>query len=260
MDTPIVQIYEIQEPAEAEVLVAMGVDRIGSVILHRDEWRVPTIWEVVEVTRGTTTRTNIIPLFGCLDTICRAIDYYRPDYVHFCEALSPFSQDAEETRRRVGELVERQRAVRERFPDVGIVRSLSVPRPGDGAIEEMTARILTIASPFVAVTDEFLLDTYLAGSVSAQPVSGYVGVTGLTLNWDIAACVVAACPRRVVLAGGLSGENVFAAVRRVKPWGVDSCTMTNAVDDGGRPVRFRKDLEKVRLFLDEARRATLLDI
>jgi len=58
----------------------------------------------------------------------------------------------------------------------------------------------------------------------------------------------------VILAGGLSPENVAAGIGKVRPAGVDTCTATNAVDDLGRPVRFRKDPEKVRRFVAEARR------
>jgi phosphoribosylanthranilate isomerase len=50
----------------------------------------------------------------------------------------------------------------------------------------------------------------------------------------------------VILAGGISPENAAEGIRRVKPAGVDSCTLTNAVGEDGRPIRFRKDLEKVR--------------
>ena len=41
----------------------------------------------------------------------------------------------------------------------------------------------------------------------------------------------------------------------VKPFGVDSCTRTNEVDSTGRPVRFKKDLERVKAFVREVRRA-----
>jgi len=36
---------------------------------------------------------------------------------------------------------------------------------------------------------------------------------------------------------------------------VDSCTKTNAADKQGRPVRFKKDMKKVRQLVEEARRA-----
>jgi len=59
----------------------------------------------------------------------------------------------------------------------------------------------------------------------------------------------------VILAGGISPENVFDAIGRVKPAGIDSCTQTNTRDHGGRPIRFRKDFDRVSRLLDEVRRA-----
>ena len=37
------QIYEIQTPEEAEKCIALGVDRIGSVLLSASEWKNPEI-------------------------------------------------------------------------------------------------------------------------------------------------------------------------------------------------------------------------
>ena len=59
----------------------------------------------------------------------------------------------------------------------------------------------------------------------------------------------------MILAGGISPENVFDAAGRVKPAGIDSCMQTNARDSQGRPIRFRKDFDRVRRLLDEVRRA-----
>ncbi len=88
-----------------------------------------------------------------------------------------------------------------------------------------------------------------------QPVAGYVGITGEVCDWDLAAALVEASRIPVILAGGISPENVFDAVGRVKPAGIDSCTQTNARDIRGRPIRFRKDFDRVRRLLDEVRRA-----
>ena len=59
----------------------------------------------------------------------------------------------------------------------------------------------------------------------------------------------------MILAGGISPENVFDAIGRVRPAGIDSCMQTNARDALGRPIRFRKDRDRVRRLLDEVRRA-----
>jgi phosphoribosylanthranilate isomerase len=55
-----------------------------------------------------------------------------------------------------------------------------------------------------------LVDAYQAG--------GYGG-TGQTADWETAALLAKAYP--VLLAGGLTPENISQAVRRVQPWGVD---------------------------------------
>ena len=78
MKQMIVQIYEIQEPREAERLIEMGVDRIGSVILSRDVLKNPSIREVVRLIRGTGAKSSLITLLAREDDILRALDYHEP--------------------------------------------------------------------------------------------------------------------------------------------------------------------------------------
>ena len=83
----IIQIYEIQSPAEAEQCVELGVDHVGSVILEANEWRQPHLRETIKVIKGTPAKSCIIPLFNGLDDLSRLIDYYQPHFIHFCDSL-----------------------------------------------------------------------------------------------------------------------------------------------------------------------------
>ena len=47
MQRIIIQIYEIQTPSEAESMLELGVDHIGSVLTSETDWKNPTIKETV---------------------------------------------------------------------------------------------------------------------------------------------------------------------------------------------------------------------
>lgn len=81
-----------------------------------------------------------------------------------------------------------------------------------------------------------LLDAY---------VEGALGGTGRTFDWRLAER--AACERPIILSGGLRPENVADAVRRVRPYGVDSSSGVEGAAPG------RKDPERVLRFVRNAR-------
>ena len=81
----------------------------------------------------------------------------------------------------------------------------------------------------------FLLDTYAPQSF---------GGTGQVFNWDIAAD--AKQFGKIILAGGLTPDNVEAAIRRVRPYAVD-------VSSGVEEEKGRKDHRKLRLFIERAK-------
>lgn len=83
----------------------------------------------------------------------------------------------------------------------------------------------------------FLLDAY-------DPHA--LGGTGQKFNWDIA--VEAKQFGRIILAGGLTPDNVREAVSHVKPYGVD-------VSSGVEREKGRKDHQKMKLFIERAKGA-----
>ncbi|MHB8138024.1 MAG: phosphoribosylanthranilate isomerase [Smithellaceae bacterium] len=257
MKKTIIQIYEVQKPKEAEALIDLGVNNIGSVLVDQAKWKEPAIRKTGEVIHQAGARSGLIPLFKDPVKIFQAIDYYQPDFVHFCEALSPFPGDQATVMHEYDALLSLQLDVKDRFPQVEIMRSLSVPLPGMPQTDDIQKNILRFAERFAPFSDYFLIDTLIgnSGGSAGQPVSGYVGITGAVCDWNMAKAVIEMSPIPVILAGGLSGQNVFEAIVRLKPAGVDSCTQTNALDRSGRPVRFKKDMKKVRRFVEEVRRA-----
>jgi len=74
------------------------------------------------------------------------------------------------------------------------------------------------------------------------------GGTGRTFDWNLA--VETARKRRIILAGGLTPDNVLHAVRKVQPYGVD-------VSSGVEMEPGRKDHAKIESFI---RRAKSLEI
>ncbi len=247
----IVQIYEVQTPQEAVHMVQLGVDRIGSVLTSAENWKIPEIRNTIDAVRDCGAQSSLIPLFTAPETVFRVIEYYRPDYVHFCETLADANGISSSCRR----LVSLQKEVKKRFPQTGIMRSIPIGPPGSAN----RIPTLDLARMFEQYSDCFLTDTFLikasSGPADVQPVSGFVGITGKTCDWPTAARLVRETRIPVVLAGGISPENVYDGIIRVRPRGVDSCTQTNASDADGSPVRFKKDHLRVKLLVEAVRKA-----
>ncbi|MBI3757538.1 MAG: phosphoribosylanthranilate isomerase [Deltaproteobacteria bacterium] len=87
--------------------------------------------------------------------------------------------------------------------------------------------------------DYILLDTHRAGRY---------GGTGETFAWEQVVSCFPQREERLLLAGGLTPENVALAVRTVHPWAVD-------VASGVESAPGRKDLKKLRAFITNAKTA-----
>ena len=97
--------------------------------------------------------------------------------------------------------------------------------------------------PLLATAGQFFTDTVLLDSCSP----GQFGGSGQSFDWKIARQFVSDHPElRVVLAGGLTPENVTQAIALVRPFGVD-------VTSGVVSAAGRKDFGRLRAFISAAR-------
>lgn len=86
--------------------------------------------------------------------------------------------------------------------------------------------------PYRDVAELFLLDTHH---------TNLWGGTGESFNWRLARELSSDFP--ILLAGGLSGDNVAEAIETMRPWGVDASSRLES-EPGV------KDFEKVQAFFD----------
>jgi phosphoribosylanthranilate isomerase len=107
-------------------------------------------------------------------------------------------------------------------------------------IKAIRVKSLESLDPLINYKDKvsaFLLDTF---------TPDILGGTGQIFNWDIA--IYAKQFGKIILAGGLTPDNVAEAIRRVRPYGVD-------VSSGVEAKKGKKDYRKMKLFIERAKGA-----
>jgi phosphoribosylanthranilate isomerase len=219
-----IQIYTMQTPDEAQAIAALGVDHIGVTPAERGlpgEIDFQTARAIFAAVPKTVTKValSVEEDLGQIELMVRAV---QPDILHLCAPTGAVPPD-------------RVRALRVRLPGLPIMQAIAVTGP----------EAIHTALAYQEVADYLLLD-------SQSPDMAEIGASGHTHDWGISREIVQRTHVPVILAGGLSPDNVADAIRAVQPWGVDSLTHTNhALPDGS----FRKDLDRVRQFVAAARGA-----
>jgi phosphoribosylanthranilate isomerase len=132
----------------------------------------------------------------------------------------------------------------------GEVRRLKNSDPGRFLIKSLVVKpgnldeLAGIAGDFGPLVDAFITDTW-------DPKTGASGATGKTHDWDASRRIVESAAKPVILAGGLTPDNVGRAIVQVRPAGVDAHTGVEGADGMKDPVL-------VRAFVEEARGAFAL--
>lgn len=198
----------IASVAEAECALAIGADALGFVsAMPSGPGPIPDA-DIAVVARATLGRARRFLLTSrtAADDIAAQVRAAGTDTVQLVDTPSPATLHA----------------LRGLVPDIALVPVIHVRGPA--ALDEARA--------LAPCADALLLD-----SGNPEAAVRELGGTGRTHDWAISAEVVrAVAPCAVFLAGGLRADNVAAAVRAVRPAGVDVCS---GVRTGGRldPVK-----------------------
>ena len=81
---------------------------------------------------------------------------------------------------------------------------------------------------------------------------GLPGGTGKTFDWN---ALPNELQRPLILSGGLTPQNVGAAIRSARPWGADVSSGVELTGEDGRPRKGIKSAAKIAAFIREVRNA-----
>ena len=211
-----VQIAGVLDMEEAKMLIYAGVKYIGFPLrlpVHKEDLSEKEAKKIINSFPADVNGVLITYLYEA-DSINDLADYLNVSIIQLH-----------------GEIEVSQ--IKKINPKHKLIKSLVVAKDN---IEKLRKDLVKY-TPYV---DAFITDTY-------DPATGASGATGKTHDWEISRELVSISDKPVILAGGLNAGNVFDAILKVKPAGVDSHTGVE-LENG------RKSFERVKLFLKESKR------
>jgi phosphoribosylanthranilate isomerase len=215
---PRVKVCCIASVAEARLAIEHGASAVG-LVSAMPSGPGPIPEELIAQIAGTIPPGVSSFLLTCQDDVDAIVDQQRRTRVNtiqVCDRLPPGSYAR----------------LREELPGVSLVQVVHVNGPE--AVEEAIA-----IAPEV---DAILLDS---GNQSL-PIKE-LGGTGRTHDWRLSRAIRESVAVPLYLAGGLKPENVAAAIREVRPFGVDVCS--------GLRTEGRLDPQKLTAFFQEIAKA-----
>ena len=216
----LIQIAGIKDKAEAQMLIQCGVRYLGFPLrlpVHQEDLSEEAASEII----GSLTPPRHGVLITYLD--------HAVEIAKFCRDLG-----ARQVQLHGDVQVVELKKLKELDPELTVVKSLIIGLHTMEVLESMVNHM----SDYV---DGFITDTY-------DPHSGAWGGTGKLHDWRISRKLAQLSNRPVILAGGLTPDNVRDAILEVRPVGLD-------VHTGVEDASGRKSRDKVEKFVVEAKAA-----
>lgn len=218
MPEGIIHVAGVLDRTEAEMLIECGVEHLGIPLVLEFHGEDLSVDRAVSIVGALADRARFF-LITYLDEASSIAKLCRRLGVDTVQLHGDISTGE------VGSL-------RERWPDLRIIKSLIVR---DGNREALVEQIRA----FAPLVDAFITDTF-------DPKTGARGATGMAHDWQVSRALVEVSPKPVILAGGLNPDNVRRAISFVRPAGVDVHTGIEGVDG-------RKERRLTEGFISEAR-------
>ena len=221
------QLYSIIQLDEAIKTMEAGADNIGLVPMQKGgvpAHRVPLyrVDQIHEECLKRGVKMVLIMLTNDPEEMLDLAHRLQPEILHI--AGDEYTADEDFAKR-----------LKELAPETELMQAVLVDNKS--AIERAKK-----VDPFV---DYILLDSGLAADTG-------IGASGETHDWNIDAQIVKEVNAKIVEAGGLGPDNVAEAIKKIRPYGVDSLTKTSIKYDHGN---MEKDIPKVKAFCEEADKA-----
>lgn len=199
---------------ELKIALNAGCDAIGFLVgithLAEDKVSIEKAKELIQAIPPFVTRVAVTHL-QTAEEIIPMLEELAVDTVQLHNDITPYEIQK----------------IRTALPYLKIVKSVSVT--GTEAI--------AYARQFTGMVDGIILDSRTADRL---------GGTGLTHDWNISRQIVEELPLPVILAGGLTPDNLETAIQAVHPYAVDV--------NSGIETNQKKDPEKVKKFVEIAHR------
>lgn len=212
-----VQIAGVIDQDDADLIIECGADMLGFPLGLKDGREDLGIEEAAAIVRRTEHQAASV----CItyhDTAADVLDLCDALGVRWVQLHGPID-------------IREVESLKKTEPGLGIIKSLIVRADGTG-------RLASEVRTFETVVDSFITDTF-------DPDTGRTGATGKTHDWAVSRMLVEATHLPVILAGGLTPDNVADAIAAVAPAAVDAHT-------GVESPNGRKSPQHVRRFVDSA--------
>ena len=218
--TKFIQVAGIIDLAEAEMLISCGVNFLGFPLRLPVNKEDCTEEEAASIIDQTKDRVKSVAI-TYLNEADEIIKFFKKLNVEIIQLHGDIS-------------IDELRKLKSVAPGLNIIKSLVMREGNTGELEN----IISSTQKYV---DAFITDTF-------DPSTGASGATGKTHDWKLSRKLADLSTKPVILAGGINHLNVYDAMIAVKPAGVDTHTGVEGIDG-------RKDFDKVKKFVEEAKRA-----